>query len=46
MSATAWIVLCAVIFGPWLVPCIWLWRTRPRDGWMPPSMGEQIRNRQ
>jgi hypothetical protein len=36
----------SLLFGsPWLVASIWLWRLRPRDGAVPPSMAELARRR-
>lgn len=32
-------VLCA----PWIVAIAWVWRRVPDDGWMPASMGSQVR---
>jgi hypothetical protein len=30
-------------FAPWVVLTAWLWRRVPDDGWMPPSMGSELR---
>ena len=36
----------ALLFGsPWIVGIVWMWRRLPRDGAVPPSMGEQLRSR-
>ena len=31
--------------SPWLVATVWFWRGRVRDGALPASLGEQMRNR-
>jgi hypothetical protein len=38
-------LLPALFVAPWLVPSIWLWRRRPRDGAVPPSMADTARER-
>jgi hypothetical protein len=30
---------------PWIVAILWSWRRRPRDGAIPPSLGEMVRKR-
>jgi hypothetical protein len=39
------LVLSLVFGSPWLVASVWLWRLRPRDGALPPSMAELARAR-
>jgi hypothetical protein len=39
-------LVLTILFGsPWIVASVWLWRRRPRDGEIPPSLGEQLRRR-
>ena len=41
-----WIWAVPVVVGaPWIVASIVLWRLLPRDGFVPPSMGELARRR-
>ncbi len=41
-----WVWAVPIILGsPWIVASIWLWRRLPRDGFVPPSMGELARKR-
>jgi hypothetical protein len=41
-----WIWAIPLILGsPWLAASIYLWRRLPRDGFVPPSMGELARKR-
>ncbi|HZO96511.1 MAG TPA: hypothetical protein VFB42_03980 [Gaiellaceae bacterium] len=30
---------------PWVAGIWWAWHRRPRDGWVPPSMGERALRR-
>jgi len=30
---------------PWVVPIVWFWHQRPRDGAVPPSMADLARKR-
>jgi hypothetical protein len=45
MSIGNWIILLAALFGPSLATIVWLWRGLARDGSIPPSMGERMRER-
>jgi hypothetical protein len=38
-------LLIALVGVPWLVAIALCWRRRPRDGAVPPSLGERLRRR-
>jgi hypothetical protein len=39
-------LLLALLAGsPWIAAIVWVWRRRPRDGAIPPSIGERARQR-
>jgi hypothetical protein len=41
-----WVWAVPVVLGaPWLMAILLLWRQLPRDGFVPPSMGELARKR-
>jgi hypothetical protein len=33
-------LITLLIVSPWIAAGVWLWRLRPRDGAVPPSMAE------
>jgi hypothetical protein len=40
--------VCAIVLiagAPWIVGITYYWRRRPRDGEVPPSLGEYLRRR-
>jgi hypothetical protein len=38
--------LFPLVFGaPWIVGIVYYWRRIPRDGSIPPSLGERVRQR-
>jgi hypothetical protein len=39
------LVLIPIAGAPWIVGIAWFLRRRPRDGWIPPSVGDQLRRR-
>jgi hypothetical protein len=42
----AWLWLIPLAFvAPWLAATAWVWTRLPRDGFVPPSMGEVLRRR-
>jgi hypothetical protein len=41
---SAWLLPTAV-GAPWVAAIVWLWRRRPRDGFIPASMADHARQR-
>jgi hypothetical protein len=41
---SAWL-LPTLVGAPWAAAIVWLWRYRPRDGFIPVSMAEHARQR-
>ncbi|HZQ66503.1 MAG TPA: hypothetical protein VFA66_14905 [Gaiellaceae bacterium] len=40
--ASFWHWLIPIAFcAPWAAAVAWAWSRRPRDGWLPPSAGQQ-----
>jgi hypothetical protein len=41
-----WVWLLPLIFAaPWITAIVWFWRTRSRDGALPPSLADEARKR-
>jgi hypothetical protein len=41
---SAWL-LPTLVGAPWVAAIVWVWRRRPRDGFVPVSAGEHARQR-
>jgi len=46
MSSPVWYWLLPIaICAPWIAAIAWTWARRPKDGWIPQSVGDRARQR-